>query len=278
MFYIFVIKIPFLIGQFLPEQLHSLYGSRYSGVVRENIMKAFLAKYKIDIFLTGISFILLTILYFVVFRIIDLYWYWEGRGYFSRGSWFTIFGLSFFAGIPFFIIFVVHMSLRIQKDRRFISVIRVFMGLLFLIFPFLLFYPMFVLEKHLSLEPGSVLFSRGFRDRIESKCSVEELRTWAQTFLENREKSGEEHEIYYKEVPPFIKKLDTQNEITQHMHISVTNGIIDICCGGSPLSGHFGILIGPSDYVHEEGFTNDGGQDIYYLEWKPGIYIWYSEN
>lgn len=239
-------------------------------------MKTSQVKLKIDIYLFSIGFLFLLILSFIVSWILANYCiYWEGLGYLQRGSFLLFQVRSYIAGIPLCIIFIIRMILRFQKDQVLISILRLILGLSFLIYPVIMNTAGFFLIFHLSQEDGCVQFSRGFRDRIESYCSVEEVRAWAQAFLDSRENSGDEYGSSLKEVPPFINRIDLQNEIAQQIYVSVVDGIINLSCGGSALSGHFGIIIGPSDYVREEGYIKDGPW-IYYLKWKPGIYVYYE--
>jgi len=241
-------------------------------------MKAFLAKYKVDLYLIGFSLFAFLLLFFVELWFATYGSYWEGRGQLPRGSWFLLLGLSVFAGIPFCAIFIIRLLLMIKKDRAGLSVVRLLLGVGCLFAPPLASTAGLVSAILLSDEPGCVRFLEGFRDRIESACSLEEVRAWAQVFLDSREDKVSEYGSNLKEIPVFINKIDLQNEISQHVHVSINNGIIDLCCAGSALTGHFGLLIGPSDFIREEGFTEYNGQQVYFLNWKPGIYVWYSEN
>jgi hypothetical protein len=47
---------------------------------------------------------------------------------------------------------------------------------------------------------------------------------------------------------------------------------------GSPLPGHWGLAIGPESMVREEGLIDDDGETVCNFKWKPGIYVWHTEN
>jgi len=243
-------------------------------------MKTYLSKYKEDIVLIGLGLLTLLLLFVMELGLYRYGSYWEGRGFLPHGGWFLLLGLCSFIGIPFLIVFAIRLFTRIKKDPIIASVLRVIFGVGLLIAPSPVYFAGLATVTALPMpsEPGMVRFAKGFRDRVDRRCSPEEIRTWAETFLGTRGK----HDYYYvelkgKRIPRFVKKIYPISPLGRFVRVKVSDDIVKMCWG-SPLPGHWGLAIAPRDMVREEGMGHDGTEKVCYFKWKQGIYIWHSEN
>ncbi len=162
-----------------------------------------------------------------------------------------------------------------RKDRTSVSFARLLLGMGFLVAPPWVCAAAIVLP--MPREPGMVRFSKGFRDRIDRRCSPEEIRLWAESFLENNTGDDDHYELAGDRIPPFVKEIYPKSLFGKRVRVSVEDGIVKLWWG-SPLPGHWGLYVGPQDMVCEEGLIHNGEQAVCFFKWKPGICIWYTEN
>jgi hypothetical protein len=243
-------------------------------------MKTNLSKYKVDYILVGLGLLMLLLLLVTELGLYRYGSYWEGRGFLPQGGWFLLLGLSSLTGVPFLIIFGIRLCARIKKDPIIASVARIVLGISLLVAPWRVYFAGLELATSLPMpqEPGMVRFAKGFRDRIDKRCDPEEIRVWAKPYLEAAGKHADYYvELKGKRVPHFVKKIYPISPLGRSARVIVRDGTVKMLWG-SPLPGHWGLVIGPRDMVREEGMGHDGTESVCYFKWKQGIYIWHSQN
>jgi len=242
-------------------------------------VKTYSGKYKIDLILVGVG--LATLLFLFVAEL-WLYWYggyWEGLDVIPFGSWLWLLPNSFFAGLPLLAAFVIRMLVRVRKDRAVVSLTRLLLGVGLLVGAPLVCFVGLLIGGVLPMprEPGMVRFAKGFRDRIDRKCSPEEIRAWAESFVEERGEDADCYELKGDQIPCFVKKIYPTSHFGRFVRVSVKDGVVEVFWG-SPLPGHWGLAIGPQDMWRPEGMGQNETEDMCFFKWKPGIYIWHSED
>ena len=242
-------------------------------------MKDYLYKYKVDAIVTGIG---LATLLFLFGAGLWLFWYssyWEGLGVIPFGSWLLFLRNSFFVGLPFLAVFIIRMIFRVRKDRAVVSLVRLLLGVALLVGAPLVSFVGLLTAGILPMprEPGMVQFAKGFRDRIDRRCSPEEVRAWAESFTREKTGDADYYELTGDQIPYFIKKIYPTDSFGRYVRVSVRDGVVEVFWG-SPLPGHWGLAIGPQDMVRKEGMGQNETEDVCFFKWKPGIYIWHSED
>jgi hypothetical protein len=238
-------------------------------------MRLFSSKNKIDFIIAAICFLILLPIFFGTLFLHYHGLYRDGlNGSPSLDGCLSLFLTSFLVGIPFFVALIIRLIIRLKKDQVNLSVARFVLGVLLLIAPPLVCIAS--LEVAIRIEPGCVRFSKGFRDRIDSRCTPEEIRAWAQPILEKSTGKYIHYELTGDRVPHFVRKIYPNSSLGERARIFIDNGIIKVYWG-SPLPGHWGLAICPKDMVHEEDFIEEKAEKTFYLKWKQGIYIWYGD-
>jgi len=242
-------------------------------------MRKWPRRYRADLIIACIGLLAMLLLFGAEIWLYRYASYWEGRGYVPHGAWFFLVPVSYFLGVPFLIAFGVRLLIRIREDPVGASFARLLSGIALTVAPSPICSAGLDAATSLPMphEAGIVRFARGFRDRIDKRCGPEEVRDWAESILKEHGPRSVTFTLPEDRIPRFIKKIYPTGPLREHVRGSTKDGVVEVFWG-SPLPGHWGLAIGPESMVREEGLSHDEGEDICRFRWKPGIYIWHTEN
>ena len=124
-------------------------------------------------------------------------------------------------------------------------------------------------------EPGYKIYTKRFCERLKTVVNVSDLQSWAvKTIAATTIKDGEGPpakgvSIPREKLPPFLSKLDEGVPLSASviLETKTVKPHVSILWGSG--RAFYGILIGPPDFRPSKTFN-------YYIEWRPGVYVWHS--
>lgn len=242
-------------------------------------MRKWLRRYRADFIIACIGLGAMLLLFGLEIWLYRYSSYWEGRGYVPHGGWFFLVALSPVIGLPFLVVFGIRLFSRIKKDSAVASLARILLGIGFVVAPSPVCFGGLATATSLTMpqESGMVRFSKGFRDRIDKRCSPEEVRGWVESFLKEHGQDWATFTLPENQIPGFVKKIYPISPLQKYVRGSIEDGVVEVFWG-SPLPGHWGLVVGPQGMMREEGLHDDEGETVCFLKWKAGIYVWHTEN
>ena len=204
-------------------------------------MRTYPSKYKVGLAIVCIGLVAMLSLFAAELWLFRYAAYREGRGFVPHGGWFFLVPLSHFIGLPFLIAFGIRLFTRITKDPVVASFARILLGIGLVVAPSPVCLAGLMTAALLPMprESGMVRFSKGFRDRIDRRCSPKEIGDWAESILKEHGQDWVAFTLPKDRIPRFVKKIYPISSLRRYVRGSVKDGVVEVFWG-SPLPGYLG--------------------------------------